>query len=266
MLRPALEKDEVVMTATGQIDRRLLLASTAAAGGAFVLGFEFPLPDIAHAADDGPEINAWVIIHPDDSIILRYPRAEMGQGSYTAVPMMLAEELECDWSRVKVEIVEPAVNLKRNRIYGDMFSYGSRSVRDSQDYVRKAGAAAREMLVTAAAQEWKVPAQECRAENSRIIHSPSQRTVSFGNLAAVAAKLDVPKDVKLKDPKDWKIAGKPAKRLDVSNKVQGKPIYGIDVRVPNMLYAFLVQCPVFKGALKSVDDSKLSGMPGVRRW
>ncbi|HKD75525.1 MAG TPA: molybdopterin cofactor-binding domain-containing protein, partial [Ktedonobacterales bacterium] len=195
------------MTATRQIDRRSFLASTAAAGGAFVLGFEFPVADIAHAAEDAPEINAWVIIHPDDSIILRYPRAEMGQGSYTAVPMMLAEELECDWSKVKVEIVEPAVNLKRNRIYGDMFSYGSRSVRDSQDYVRKAGAAAREMLITAAAQEWKVPAQECRAENGRIIHTRSQRTVSFGNIAAVAAKLDVPKDVKLKDPKDWKIAG-----------------------------------------------------------
>ena len=104
------------MTATGQIDRRSFVASTAAAGGAFVLGFEFPVPDIAHAAEDGPEINAWVIIHPDDSIILRYPRAEMGQGSYTAVPMMLAEELECDWSKVNVEIVEPAVNLKRNRI------------------------------------------------------------------------------------------------------------------------------------------------------
>ena len=112
---------------------------------------------------------------PDDSIILRYPRAEMGQGSYTAVPMMLAEELERDWSKVKVEIVEPAVNLKRNRIYGDMFSYGSRSVRDSQDYVRKAGAAAREMLITAAAEEWKVPAP-------------------FGTIAAVAAKLDVPKE------------------------------------------------------------------------
>ena len=116
-----------------------------------------------------------------------------------------------------------------------MFSYGSRSVRDSEDYVRKAGAAAREMLITAAAEEWKVPAQECRAENSRIIHAPSQRTVSFGTIAAVGAKLDVPKDIKLKDPKDGKIAGKPAKRLDVSNKVQGKPIYGIDVRLPNMM-------------------------------
>src|SRR5262245_16544171 len=146
-----------------------------------------------------------------------------------------------------------------------MYSYGRRSLRDSQDYLRKAGAASREMLIAAAAQEWKVPAQECRAENSHILHARSGRTVSFGNIAAVAAKLDPPKDVKLKDPKDWKIAGKPAKRLDVSDKVQGKPIYGIDVRVPNMLYASLVQCPVFKGTLKSVDDSKLSRMPGVRK-
>jgi isoquinoline 1-oxidoreductase subunit beta len=254
------------MTAIREIDRRSFLASTAAIGGAFVLGFEFPLPpDAARAAEDGPEINAWVIIHPDDSVILRYPRAEMGQGSYTAVPMMLAEELECDWSKVNVEIVEPAVNLKRNRVYGDMYSYGSRSVRGSQDYVRKAGAAAREMLIAAAAQEWHVPAEECRAENGRIIHARTERTVSFGKVAALAAKLDPPKDVKLKDPKDWKLAGKPTKRLDVSNKVQGKPIYGIDVRVPNMLYASLVQCPVFKGTLKSIDDSKLRSMPGVRK-
>jgi len=138
-------------------------------------------------------------------------------------------------------------------------------VRDSQDYVRKAGAAAREMLITAAAEEWKVPAQECRAENSRIIHARSQRTVSFGHIAAVAAKLDVPKEVKLKDPKDWKIAGKPAKRLDVSNKVQGKPIYGIDVRVPNMLYAAIIQSPVFGGTVKSYDEAKIGSLKGVRR-
>jgi isoquinoline 1-oxidoreductase beta subunit len=255
---------EIAMTVMQEIDRRSFLASTAAVGGAFVLGFELPVRS-ARGADEAPEINAWVIVHPDDSIVLRYPRAEMGQGSYTAVPMMLAEELECDWSKVKVEIVEPAVNLKRNRIYGDMYSYGSRSVRGSQDYVRKAGAAAREMLIAAAAQEWNVPVQECRAENGRIIHARSERTVAFGKVAAAAAKLDPPKEVKLKDPKDWKLAGKPTKRLDVSNKVQGKPIYGIDVRVPNMLYASLVQCPVFKGTVKSVDDSKISNIKGIHK-
>jgi isoquinoline 1-oxidoreductase beta subunit len=254
------------MTAIGTISRRSFLASAAGTGGALVLGFEIPLgPEVARAGEDAPEINAWVVIRPDDSVILRYPRAEMGQGSYTAVPMMLAEEFECDWSKVEVEIVEPAVNLKRNRIYGDMYSYGSRSVRGSQDYVRKAGAAAREMLIAAAAAQWNVPAPECRAENGRIIHARSERTVSFGKIAAAAARLDPPTEVKLKDPKDWKLAGHPAKRLDVGNKVAGKPIYGIDVRLPNMLYASLVQCPVFKGTLKSVDDSKLRAMPGVHK-
>ncbi len=253
------------MTSIHEIDRRSLLASAAAIGGAFVLGFELPIrSDTARAADGAPEINAWVVVHPDDSVTLRYPRAEMGQGSYTALPMLLAEELECAWSKVKVEIVEPAVNLRRNRIYGDMFSTGSRTVRGSQDYVRKAGAAAREMLIAAAAQAWHVPAQECRAENGRITHGPSERSVNFGKLAASAAKLDPPKDVKLKDAKQWRLAGKPTRRLEVSDKVQGKPIYGIDVRLPNMLYASLIQCPVFKGALKSVDETKLNGLRGVR--
>jgi isoquinoline 1-oxidoreductase beta subunit len=254
------------MTAIQAIGRRSFLTSAAAVGGAFALGFEIPIrSDSARAAEDAPEINAWVVIHPDDSITLRYPRAEMGQGSYTAVPMMLAEELECHWSKVNVEIVEPAVNLKRNRVYGDMYSYGSRSVRGSQDYVRKAGATAREMLISAAARQWNVPAQECRAENGRIIHARSERAVRFGTIAALAAKLDPPQNVALKDPKDWRIAGHPTRRLDVGRKVQGKPIYGIDVRLPNMLYASLVQCPVFNGTLKSVDDSRLSGMPGVRK-
>jgi isoquinoline 1-oxidoreductase subunit beta len=257
---------EAAMTSIQEINRRSFLASAAAIGGAFVLGFEIPIrADTARAADTGPEINAWVVIHPDDSVILRYPRAEMGQGSYTALPMMLAEELECDWSKVKVEIVEPAINLRRNRIYGDMFSTGSRTVRGSQDYVRKAGAAAREMLIAAAAQEWNVPAQECRAENGRITHEASERTVSFGKVAAIAAKLDPPKEVKLRDPKDWKLAGKPTKRIEISDKVQGKPIYGIDVRVPNMLYASLVQCPVFKGTLESIDESKIRDMKGVHK-
>jgi isoquinoline 1-oxidoreductase beta subunit len=146
-----------------------------------------------------------------------------------------------------------------------MFSTGSRTIRGSQDYVRKAGAAAREMLIAAAAQAWNVPTQECRAENGRITHGASERTVSFGKVAAIAAKLDPPKEVKLKDPKDWKLAGKPTKRIEISDKVQGKPIYGIDVRVPNMLYASLVQCPVFKGTLKSVDESKFRDMKGIHK-
>jgi isoquinoline 1-oxidoreductase subunit beta len=249
------------MTVMPQINRRSFLISTAAVGGGVALGFGLP-PEVGHA-DGAPELNAWIIIQPDDVVVIRYARAEMGQGSYTALPMMIAEELECDWSKVKVEIVEPAENLKRSRVWGDMFATGSRAVRGSQDYVRKAGATAREMLIAAAARQWNVPAQECQAENSVISHGPSGRRVTFGQVAAAAAKVDPPKEVKLKDARDWKLAGKPMKRLEVSDKVQGKPIYGIDVRVPNMLYASLIQCPVFKGTLKAVDESKISGMKGI---
>jgi isoquinoline 1-oxidoreductase beta subunit len=254
------------MNCTANIDRRSFLAGTAAVGGGLALGFKIPAGlDAARAADGSPEINAWIVIQPDDTVIIRYARAEMGQGSYTAVPMMIAEELECDWGKVKVETVEPAENLKRNRIWGDMFATGSRAVRGSQVYVRKAGASAREMLIAAAAQQWNVPAQECHADKSVITHRPSARTVRFGEVAAAAGKLEPPKEVKLKDAKDWKLAGKPMKRLEVGDKVQGKPIYGIDVRVPNMLYASLIQCPVFKGTLKAVDESKVNGMTGVRK-
>jgi isoquinoline 1-oxidoreductase beta subunit len=251
------------MTVMPRINRRSFLISTAAVGGGVALGFGLP-PEVGHA-DGTPELNAWIIIQPDDVVVIRYARAEMGQGSYTALPMMIAEELECDWSKVKVEIVEPAENLKRSRVWGDMFATGSRAVRGSQDYVRKAGATAREMLIAAAARQWNVPAQECQAENSVISHRPSGRRVTFGQVAAAAAKVDPPKEVKLKDARDWKLAGKPMKRLEVSDKVQGKPIYGIDVRVPNMLYASLIQCPVFKGTLKAVDESKISGMKGIHK-
>ena len=251
------------MTVMPQINRRSFLISTAAVGGGVALGFGLS-PELGHA-DGAPELNAWIIIQPDDVVVIRYARAEMGQGSYTALPMMIAEELECDWSKVKVEIVEPAENLKRGRVWGDMFATGSRAVRGSQDYVRKAGATAREMLIVAAALQWNVPAQECQAENSVISHRPSGRRVTFGQVAAAAAKVDPPKEVKLKDARDWKLAGKPMKRLEVSDKVQGKPIYGIDVRVPNMLYASLIQCPVFTGTLKAVDESKISGMKGIHR-
>ena len=205
------------------------------------------------------------MIERDDTVIIRVAKAEMGQGSFTALPMLVAEELECDWSKVKAEFVSPDENLRRNRVWGDMSTGGSRAVRSSHEYLRKAGAIAREMLIAAAAAAWNVTPAECHAANSVITHAPSGRSESFGKVAAAAAKIAPPKDIKLKNPKDWKLAGKPTRRLELIDKVQGKPIYGIDVRVPDMLYAALVQSPVFRGALKSVDESKLAGLKGIRK-
>jgi isoquinoline 1-oxidoreductase beta subunit len=254
------------MNADPGIDRRAFLASVAAAGGALTLGFDIlPGPRTSHAAADAPEITAWIVIQPDDTVIIRVARSEMGQGTSTALPMLVAEELQCDWSKVKAEFPSPDENLRRNRIWGDFSTGGSRSIRTSQHSLRRAGATAREMLVAAAAAQWQVAASECRAANSVITHLPSGRTVTFGRIAQVAAAVAPPKDVRLKEPKDWTLAGKPLRRLDVTDKVLGKPIYGIDVRLPGMLHAALAQCPVFKGTLASVDDHRISGMKGVRK-
>jgi isoquinoline 1-oxidoreductase beta subunit len=249
-----------------QIARRSFLISVAAAGGSLALGFEIPFgPEPADATDGGSEITAWIVIGRDDSVTIRVAKSEMGQGSFTALPMLVAEELECDWSKVRPEFATPNENLARNRVWGDMSTGGSRSVRSSHDHLRKAGTTAREMLIAAAALAWNVAPSECRAANSIITHMPSGRTVSYGQIAEAAARIAPPKQVKLKDPKDWKLVGKPTKRLDTADKVRGLPIYGIDVRLPDMLYAALIQCPVFKGTLKSVDESKLVGMKGVRK-
>jgi len=254
------------MSPTAPIDRRAFLASVAAVGGSLALGFDIPLgPRPLHAGTAAPEITAWIVIESDDTVIVRIARSEMGQGSFTALPMLVAEELECDWSKVKAEFVPPDENLRRNRAWGDMSTGGSRSIRVSQDYLRKAGATAREMLIGAAAGEWNVPASECRAHSSVITHVPTGRTVTFGRIATAAARVPAPKDIRLKDPKDWTLAGTPRKRLEVIDKVQGKPIYAIDVRVPNMLHAAVIQSPVFGGKLKSIDDSRIAGGKGVRK-
>ncbi|MPZ40466.1 MAG: molybdopterin-dependent oxidoreductase [Rhizobiales bacterium] len=253
------------MTARG-IDRRTFLVSVGAAGGALALGFDVrPGAQAARAAGDAPEITAWIVIHPDDTVIIRVARSEMGQGTLTALPMLVAEELECDWSKVRAEFPRPDENLRRNRVWGDFSTGGSRSIRNSQEPLRRAGATAREMLIAAAAMQWGVAASECRAANSIITHVPSGRTITFGQVAEAAAKMPLPKRVTLKDAKDWRLIGKPTRRLDVTDKVMGKPIYGIDVRVPGMLHAALAQCPVFKGTLKSVDDSQITGMSGVHK-
>jgi isoquinoline 1-oxidoreductase subunit beta len=254
------------MTAAGEIDRREFLVSVAAAAGGLALGFDVPFGALpADAAAGAPEITAWIVIQPDDTVIIRVARSEMGQGTLTALPMLVAEELECDWSKVRTEFPRPDENLRRNRIWGDFSTGGSRSIRNSQEPLRRAGATAREMLIAAAAAQWGIVASECRAANSVITHGPSGRTVTFGRVAEAAAKIAPPKDVALKHAKDWRLIGKPTRRLDVTAKVTGQPIYGIDVRVPGMLYAALAQCPVFKGTLKSADDAKIAGMKGVHQ-
>ena len=254
------------MTYIPQITRRSFVASVAVLGGGMALGFSLPcLSEAAHAAEGPAEVNAWVVIQPDDTVVIRVARSEMGQGITTALPMLVAEELECDWSKVRAEFPTADENLRRKRAWGDMSTGGSRSVRSSQDFLLKAGAAAREMLITAAAQRWNVPVTECQAAKSVITHKPSGRTLRFGEVAEAAAKLPPPREPKLKNPKDWTLAGTPQKRLDTLDKVTGKPIFGIDVRVPDMLYAAIAQCPVFGGKPKSYDEAKIRDLKGVRQ-
>jgi isoquinoline 1-oxidoreductase beta subunit len=254
------------MTYMPKIDRRSFLVGSAAVGGGLSLGMQLPFgPDVVRAADGSPELTAWVVIKPDDSVIIRIARSEMGQGTMTGLAQLVAEELECDWSKVSTEFPTPGENLARNRVWGSQFTAGSRAIRESQEYVRKAGATARTMLIAAAASDWKVPASECSASNSVITHKPSGRTTTFGKVAETAAKIEPPKDVPLKDPKDWKIAGKPLKRLDTAPKLTGEHVYAIDLKLPGMVCAAIKDTPVFGGKLKSFDAAKVQSMPGVKQ-
>lgn len=248
------------------LSRRRFLIGTAAAAGGFSLGFH--LPFAAQAQERNailPEVNAWVLIHPDDTVVVRIARSEMGQGTLTGLAQLVAEELECDWSKVTTEYPTPGESLRRNRIWGNFSTGGSRGIRESHEYVRQGGATAREMLVAAAATLWKVPVQECSAANSVITHNPSSRTVTYGAVASLAAHMQPPANVPLKDPKDWKIAGKPLPRLDTRDKLTGKQVYGVDLQLPGMLNASIKACPVFGGKVASFDAAAVSGMPGVRK-
>jgi isoquinoline 1-oxidoreductase beta subunit len=248
-------------------NRRAFVIGTAAVGTGLVLGLDIPFggPTVVRAADGSPEVNAWVVIRPDDTVVIRIARSEMGQGTLTGLAQLVAEELECDWSKVTTEFPTPGQNVARNRAWGDFSTGGSRGIRTSHEYVRKGGATARMMLVQAAANEWKVPVAECTAANSVITHTPSGRITTYGKMAEAAAKVEPPAEVKLKDPKDWKIAGKGLKRLDTADKTTGKTTYGIDVKLPGMLNAAIKACPVFGGKLKSFDQAKVMGMTGVKK-
>jgi isoquinoline 1-oxidoreductase beta subunit len=251
------------------LSRRRFIVASAASGGGLALGFHLPFgfDSVAAAADDATEINVWVAIKPDDSCVVRIARSEMGQGTLTGLAQLIAEELECDWKKVKAEQVTPGQNLARKRVWGEMSTGGSRGIRTSQEYVRQGGAAARMMLLQAAADEWKVPVGELTVSDGVITHAASKRSTSYGKVAAAAAKLAAPdpKSIKLKDPKEWKIAGKPLKRLDTDDKLDGSKLYAIDVNLPGMLCAAIKDCPVFGGKLKSYDETKIAGMRGVRR-
>jgi isoquinoline 1-oxidoreductase beta subunit len=253
-----------------KLNRRAFLIRSALAGGGLLVGFHLPAarklaaePLAAPAGDQPVEVNAWIMIQPDDSVVVRVARSEMGQGVFTALPMLVAEELGCDWNRVRAEYVTANTNLRRNNVFQSMSTGGSRSIRGSQEYLRTAGAVARELLVAAAARRWGVPADECQAENSVITHTTSGRTLGFGAVAAEAASLPPPEAVFLKEPDEWRLLGKPVKRLDVPDKIAGKPVFGTDVEVPGMLHAAIHACPVFGGRLQGFDASAIEKRPGI---
>jgi len=247
------------------LNRRGFLGSAAAATGSLVVGFHVPLPAQAQSASAPPEVNAWVVVQPDERVIVRIARSEMGQGTLTGLAQMVAEELECDWARVTTEYPTPGQNLARNRVWGNFSTGGSRGIRESQDYVRKGGAAARMMLVQAAAQGWNVPAGECGVSAGVITHSGSGRRTTYGQVSAAAARLPVPTEVPLKDPKDWKITGKRLARLDTVEKTNGSLVYGADLNLPGMLNAAIKDCPVFGGKLKSFNAAAVTNRPGVKK-
>ena len=249
------------------LSRRSFLGTSAAAAGGLTLAFHIPFAGEALAQTLPSEVNAWVVVKPDDSIVIRIARSEMGQGTLTGLAQLVAEELDANWAKVSTEYPTPATNLARNRVWGNFGTGGSQGIRQSNDYVRKGGAAARMMLVQAAADEWKVPAAECRAANSIITHTPTGRSVTYGKMAEAAGKLTapLPANVALKDPKDWKLAGKRLARLDTVDKTTGAQIYGMDLTLPGMLNAAIKQSPVFGGKVKSFDAAAIASKPGVKK-
>jgi isoquinoline 1-oxidoreductase beta subunit len=252
------------MSSTINVSRRQFLVTSAASAGGLALGFDISFLGEA-LAQTPQEINAWVVVKPDDTVVVRVARVEMGQGTLTGLAQLVAEELECDWAKVTTEYPTPGQNLARSRVWGNFQTAGSRGIRDSHDYMRKGGAAARQMLIQAAANGWGVPAGECSVAKGVITHNPSGRTTTYGKVADAAAKLEAPKDIQLKDPKNWTIAGKPLKRLDTAEKLTGAQLYSIDMKLPGMLNAAIKNCPIFGGKLKSFDATKVEGMPGVKK-
>jgi isoquinoline 1-oxidoreductase subunit beta len=257
---------QATMAATG-VSRRIFLKTGAAATGGLLLGFHLPAGGrVAEAApsDEAKAVNAWLRIAPDDSVTIMVAHSEMGQGVYTALPMLVAEELEVDWSKVRAEMA-PADPVFKNRMFGAQGTGGSTSIRESYEPLRRVGAEARERLRAAAAQRWGVPVADCTAREGRILHSATSRSLRYGELAESAAELEPPTDIVLKAPKDFSLIGKPLPRLDTPLKVNGAAIFGIDVKLPGMVIGSVMACPSFGGKLKAVDEKPALAIAGVSK-
>jgi isoquinoline 1-oxidoreductase beta subunit len=251
--------------------RKFIVAGLSAAGG-LAIGVAFPSLASARPLSGAPwsndavisnEISAWILIDPDETITIRIPHSEMGQGAGTSNPMIVAEELECDWAKIKGEFASPNRNVRENNVYKDQNTVGSRGVATSWQYLQQAGASARARLVQAAANRWNVPAGECTAENGAVLHKASNRRFTYGQVAADAAKIKLDKEPAIKSPDQFKLIGKPIPRLDTPVKVTGEAKFGIDSKVPNMAYAAIISCPVVGGTVASVDESGLAGKRGI---
>ena len=260
-----LNPDASAAPGTAALTRRGFIATSVASAGGLMLSFHLPLVQAqAGAPAQAPEINCWVQIKPDDSVVVRIARSEMGQGTLTGLAQLVAEELDCDWAKVSTEYPTPGQNLARQRIWGNFSTGGSRGIRESHDYVRKGGAAARMMLVQAAADGWGVPAADCKASKGVISHSASGRSTRYGQVAEAAGKLKAPTEVVLKDPKTWTIAGKPLPRLDTAAKTNGSQVYGMDLKLPGMLNAAIRDCPFVGGKVRRYDAADILKRPGIK--
>ena len=259
--------------------RRRFIIDTSLAGGGLMIGFgTIPLTALALKAKTAaynpntimnagdPEVNAWVNIKPDETVVIRFVRSEMGQGTRTGLSQLVAEELECDWKHVITESPTPGQSVARKRVWGEMGTFGSRGVRTSEDYIRRGAAAARMMLMQAAANELNVPVSELTVNKGVITHTKSGKKTTYGRVAEAASKITPPdpKSITLKDPRTWKVAGKPITRLDTADKVNGTKVYGADLQLPGMLCAAVKACPVFGGKVVSYDEAKVKNLRGVK--
>ncbi|MBI5583358.1 MAG: xanthine dehydrogenase family protein molybdopterin-binding subunit [Deltaproteobacteria bacterium] len=254
------------MNGTVNLHRRDFLKTGLGLGGGLVLGFHLPLSGsegkALAAAKEPASLNAFIRIGRDNRVTIRINKSEMGQGVYTSLPMLVAEELECDWSQVRVEAA-PVADVYNHTAFGIQMTGGSTSVLSEWDRLRRVGATAREMLIAAAADLWGVEKSSCRAEKGLVLH-PRGKKLSYGQLALKAATLPVPQEVRLKDPSEFKIIGRPTRRLDTPAKTNGSAVFGIDVRIPGMLTAVIARPPVFGGKVKSLDAARTKALPGVK--